>query len=1088
VISLSQTTKRRRTGRSAIRPYARGTYVTDAATTPTVPVTPSGERRHVTVLFADMVGFTAISERLGEEGTFALIEPIYELMASAVREQGGSVKDFAGDGIMALFGVPDALEDGPLRACRAGLAIHERLAAALPAIEANHCVRPQVRIGLNSGIAVVAEIRGEGGAATALGDTVNLASRLQTLAEPGTVYLSEATQRLVKGQVETTFAGERVIKGKAEPQKVYRLETIRLGSTRFDAAVVRGLSLYVGREREQDVLRRALDEARQELRVIDIVGEAGMGKSRLLHEFRRRAGESRIAILSGTCSPDGQQTPFLPFIEVVRGSFQVRVGEAEAEIARKLDTGLSVLGLQSSENLALLLNLLGLRPPEGALAGLDGVLIGLRTRELLQQLLDGRCRLSPVLLLIEDLHWIDSVSEEVLGKIVCGETKRPLLVLHTRRPDYKPGWLDLPTIMALRLEPLPAGDVKRIIQARLGVDALPDTLAHLVMEKAEGNALFTEEIVNFLVERGALRAVGGTVEFDAGKIGATLPASLQSLLTARVDRLAPQERALLQAAAVIGRRFDPQLLAVLSDDRVGVEGRLIAMQAIDLVYPVAKTGEYAFRHALVRDALYQSLLTEPRTALHLKISEEVKRRSGNRLTEVVEILAHHYSQTKRTDKALTYLAMAGEKSLGVYSIDEASTYFAAALALLDKTPDCASDEQVIEFLSSYVLLLNLSGQINLTIGLLGRYLTRVDHQGDDPRVVIIRYHYAHALFLNARYREAEEMQREASSLAARLGDGRSKAYAFAGDTFLGPFMGSKPRPNFERLREEAVRAAVDTQDVYLQNQVRYAMGQEEMFRGGMNNARDWALELLNVGRKLNDPRSTGFGLNLLAFIALVSDSPAEALEYSEQSLAVVVTPVDRLTALGAKAFSLTLLRRIDEAAAALETYRSHCVAHGYLFGSATSEAFFGFCQIFQGEITDGVHLIEKAVVKRDSEGLLNLADLFRLNLAEVYLGIIAGEEKSSILVLLKNLPVLLLVKVTAYSRVQSLITRVLQNPNFDPAGYQVGRAQMVLGLLYKAKKKRALAARHLAEAKRIATQFGATPMLAKINAALAELH
>ena len=1057
------------------------------ASDPRDPAAPLGERRQVTVLFADMVGFTAISERLGEEGTFALIRPIYELMASAVREQGGSVKDFAGDGIMALFGVPDALEDGPLRACRAGLTIHERLAAAIPAIEAKHGVRPQMRIGLSSGLAVVAEIRGEGGSATALGDPVNLASRLQTLAEPGTVYLSEATQRLVQGQVETTFVGERVIKGKAEAQKVYRLEAIRRGATRFDTAVGRGLSPYVGRERELDVLQRALDEARHALRVIDVEAQPGMGKSRLLHEFRRRLGEHQIFILTGTCSPEGQRTPFLPFIEVVRGSFQVKVGEAEAEIVRKLDIGLSVLGLQSSENLALLLNLLGLRPPEGALVGLDGVLIGLRTRDLLQQLLDARCRLSPVLLLIEDLHWIDSVSEEVLGKIVCGETKRRLLVLHTRRPEYKPGWLHLPTIMALRLEPLPAGDVKRIIQARLGVDALPEALARLVTEKAEGNALFAEEIVSFLAERGALRVVGGTVGFDAGKIAATLPASVQSLLTARVDRLAPHERGLLQAAAVIGRRFDPELLAVLSDNRGGIEGRLTTMQALDLVYPVAGSGEYAFRHALVRDALYQSLLTEPRAALHLKIAEEVERRSGNRLTEVVEILAHHYSQTRRADKALAYLAMAGEKSLGVYSIDEASTYFAAALVLLDKDPDCVSDEQVTEFLSSYVLLLNLSGQINATIGLLGRYLARIDHQGDDPRALIIRYHYAHALILNARYREADEMQREVSSLADRLGDGRSKAYAFAGDSFLGTVVGSKRRPNFERLREEAVKAAADTPDVYLQNQVRYVIGQEEMFRGGMNQARDWALELLEVGRMLSDPRSTGFGLNLLAFIALVSDSPAEALEYSEQSLAVVVTPVDRLVAFGAKAFSLTLLRRIDEGTASLQMYRSDCVAHGYLLGSATSEAFFGFCKIFRGEITEGIRVIEKAVLKREKEGLPDIADFFRLNLAEVYLEMIGGKEKPPLSVLLKNLPVLLKVKVTAFARVRLLTARVLENPNFDPAGYHVGRAQMILGLLHKAKNKRSLAFQHLIEAKRIASQFGPTPMLAKVDAALAEL-
>ena len=220
--------------------------MSDAASTPTAPAVPSGERRQVTALFADMVGFSAISERLGEEGTFALIQPIYELMAGAVKEQGGSVKDFTGDGIMALFGVPEALEDAPLRACRAGLWIHERLAAAAPAIEAKHGVRPQMRIGVNSGLAVVTQIRGESAAMTALGDTVNLASRLQTMADPGTVYLSEATQRLVQGLVETTFAGAHAIKGKAEPQKVWRLDCIRRGATRFGAAVGRGLSAYVG--------------------------------------------------------------------------------------------------------------------------------------------------------------------------------------------------------------------------------------------------------------------------------------------------------------------------------------------------------------------------------------------------------------------------------------------------------------------------------------------------------------------------------------------------------------------------------------------------------------------------------------------------------------------------------------------------------------------------------------------------------------------------------------------------------------------------------------------------------------------------
>ncbi len=217
---------------------------------------------------------------------------------------------------------------------------------------------------------------------TVLGDTVNFAARLQALAEPDSVFMSEATHRLVQGMVEASFAGEHQIKGKAEPQKTYRLDAIRQGATRFEAAVSRGLSAFVGRERELEVLERGLDKARSQLRVIDLVAEPGMGKSRLLHEFRQRIGKDRAFILSGSCSPDGQQTPFLPFIEVVRGSFQVSAGEAENEIARKLEMGLTVLGLHSLRNLGLLLHLLGLKAPDGSLTGLDGVLIGLRTREL----------------------------------------------------------------------------------------------------------------------------------------------------------------------------------------------------------------------------------------------------------------------------------------------------------------------------------------------------------------------------------------------------------------------------------------------------------------------------------------------------------------------------------------------------------------------------------------------------------------------------------------------------------------------------------------------------------------------------------
>ena len=859
------------------------------------------ERRQVTVLFTDMVGFTSFSERGGEETAFTLMRSLSKLMDDAVREQGGVVQSFTGDGIMAVFGAPVAFEDAPLRACRAALSILQRIKAAGPDLEAKHGVQPQLRIGLNTGAAVVGQVQeGAGAGVTVLGDTVNFAARLQALAEPDSVLMSEAMQRLVQGMVEATFAGDHQIKGKAEPQKTYRLNAVRQGATRFEAAISRGLSTFVGRERELEVLERGLDKARSQLCVVDLVAEPGMGKSRLLHEFRQRIGRERAFILSGSCSPDGQQTPFLPFIEVVRGSFQVNAGEAENEIARKLEKGLTVLGLHSLRNVGLLLHLLGLKVPEGALTGLDGVLIGLRTRELLQKLLEARCRLSPVVMLIEDLHWIDSVSVELLGKTIDSEVKQRLLLLTTRRPEYAPPWLDRATVTKLALEPLPIGDIRHLVQARLGVEALPEALERQLTEKAEGNPLFAEEIITFLTERGILRVVAGKLDFDVSAVAVALPASVQGVLTARVDRLASKDRALLQAASVIGRQFDPQLLAAAVGE-TDIDDRLASMRALDLVHPKGKSSDYVFKHALVRDALYQSLLTEPRKSLHLKIAEEIERLSGNRLIEVAEGLAHHYSQTGKVEKAFTYFSMSGSKSLSVYSLEEAANHFAAALALLDKNPNCASDDQFAEFLVSFMLLLNMSGKVNVMINILGGYSARIDRLGDDHRAVLIKHHHVLALYWNTRYREAAAVQRELLPMVARVGDSRSKAYGLASEILVSTgTIFAKPLDEFEMLKKETMKALSDTTDAYIQNWGRLLIGWQEIIRGRVNDARDTARELMQHGSSIDDPRSTGLGLWLLTWIALFADSYVEALEYSEQSSAVAITPFDRYVPIAAK--------------------------------------------------------------------------------------------------------------------------------------------------------------------------------------------
>jgi tetratricopeptide (TPR) repeat protein len=988
---------------------------------------------------------------------------------------------------MALFGHPLGLEDAPLKACRAALLIQQRVATAATEIEAKYGLRPQLRIGINTGPVIVGKVEsGDSSTVTALGDAVNLASRLQALAEPGSVMLSHATHRLIEGMVEIHFSGEHQIKGKAEPQPVYRLTRIVEGATRFAAAQARGLSPYVGRERELDMLDRALADARNGLRIVDIVAEPGMGKSRLLHEFRQRVGKERAFILSGSCSPDGQQTPFLPLIEVVRGSFRISIGEAEKDVAQKLEMGLVTLGLHSPRNLGLLLHLLGLNAPEGALAGLDGVLIGLRTRELLQQLLEERCRLSSVVMLIEDLHWTDSVSEEIFGKIVGSQDKLRLLLVHTRRPEYAPPWLDHAVVSRLPLDALPTGDIRRLVQARLGGAALPETLAQQITEKAEGNPLFAEEIVSFLTERGLLRYTAGELDFNATAVAAALPGSVQSLLTARVDRLAPKDRALLQAASVIGRRFDPDLLAVVTGER-DIDARLASMQALDLVRPDGKSGTYLFKHALVRDALYRSLLAEPRTSLHLRIAEEIERRSGNRLAEVAEVLAHHFNETGRADKGFRYLAMAGSKSLSVYSVDEASTHLTAALALLDNNPGCASDDQTADFIVSYTLLLMLCGRWYALVDVTGRYLPRIDRLGDDPRAVLIRHHRVFALIYNTRYLDAAALQRNTSEIAERLGDNRSKAYALAVEICVSTIIAPKPLPEFEVLKKKAMRIASDADDGHIRQVIQYAIACDEWHRGRMNEARDVARELIEVGRQSNNPRSTGFGLCCLSFLALVSDSYARALEYSEQALAVAVTPLDRDFATLDRGSALVLLGRTEEGSRLLDEHRRDSTPKGKVFDVDLADGIIGICKVLQGNIKEGIRLIEEIISKQEKKGYRTEADWFRIHLAEVYLQIIAGKEKPPLRILLTNLSILLNIMVTGPARIRAAVKCFMENPQFDRAGFHIGRAQMILGLLYKAKKKRRLAIEHLSEARRILSQFGETPVLARVETALSEI-
>jgi class 3 adenylate cyclase len=587
------------------------------------------ERRPVTVLFADLVGFTAFTERSGDEAAFVLVEAVRRLITGIVEAHGGTVNEVTGDGIVALFGVPVALEDGPLRACRAALSIQQRLAAQGDDFEVAHGARPQLRISINTGVVIVGSVE-DGPGLAVFGDAVNTAARLQGLAPPGAVLLSETVHKSVHGLVDGASVGLYLLKGKARPQPAYRLEAIREGVPRFAVALARGLSPHVGRKRELKRLGGILRGNRRRLRIVDIVGESGAGKSRLLHELFSRPVEAGT-LLAGSCPPDGRAVPFLPMIGIVRACFDIAPSDDREVVARKLSHGLAALDLLSPQNLILLGTLLGF---DTAAEWQERASVEPRVADLLQQLLEACCRRSALVLLLEDLQWIDGATEELLARLLRSADASRLALVHTRRPDYRPPWIDHPRARTFRLAPLTEAETCHIARHRLDGCETPEELARLIAGRAGGNPLFAEEVAGLVLERRVPQPGGEGREDDATTAAEALPLGVQSLLAARIDGLDRWDQAMLRAAAVIGCPFDTHILSAVIGDDGRVARRLAVLAELHLLQQGETPGALVFTHPLMRDMLYENLLAPQRAALHLKIAAAIERRGGDRRIEV----------------------------------------------------------------------------------------------------------------------------------------------------------------------------------------------------------------------------------------------------------------------------------------------------------------------------------------------------------------------------------------------------------------------------------------------------------------------
>ncbi|HEX2645408.1 MAG TPA: AAA family ATPase, partial [Thermoanaerobaculia bacterium] len=597
---------------------------------------------------------------------------------------------------------------------------------------------------------------------TAVGDTTNLAARLQSLAQPGTVLVSESTARLLEGTVELEALEPAYVKGKAELVQAYRV--LRAAAERGEQGALGGAALtpFVGRERELSIVEELRDQAaRGEGQIVGITGEAGAGKSRLIHELRKRWWDSGFAYLAGRCLSYGSGLPYHPLIHLLRNAWRIAETDPPAAVVDKVRAGLRQVGLDDEETLALLLRLLGGGNGQDRLADLSAQALKARTFAALRRVLLGLGRGRLLIVELEDLQWIDETSEDFLALFIEDLARAQVLLVATYRSGYRPRWLDRSYAAQISMRNLTPQESRVVIETVLHRQGdLPDELIEAVLGKAGGNPFFLEELTKTLAEHG-----------DSWS-GATVPDTVQGVLMARIDRLPEEHKRLLQTASVLGRELSPDLLGALWEQPGSLPPLLADLKRWEFLYEaLSEQGStYLFKHALTQDVVYQSLLTARRQSLHAAAAQAIEALYRDRLEEAYEALVYHYPKSGDAAQAIHYLSLFAEKAARGYAHTEAARALREALALSAGLPEAERDRRTVEITLQLAESLLPLAHIRETLELFQQHREPAERLGDPALLGRFYFWLAHTYSYLGQQQEAIRTAHLAIAAARETGD------------------------------------------------------------------------------------------------------------------------------------------------------------------------------------------------------------------------------------------------------------------------------------------------------------------------------
>ena len=663
-----------------------------------------GERKQVTVLFADIKGSLELIQGSDPEDAQAIFDQAIRTMMEGVHRYEGTVNKVLGDGIMALFGAPISQEDHAVRACFAALAMQEAIGGTAEKLRQTYGVEVQIRIGLNSGEVVVRAIGNDLSMDyDAIGQTTHLAGRMEQLAIPGTIRLTADTLRLAEGFLQVRPLGPVAVKGFEQPVEIFELTGAGPARTRFQTALARGLTRFVGRVAELEALTSALDRAAHgQGQLFAVVGEAGVGKSRLFHEFIHSHRTEGMAVLETRSVSYGRATSFLPIIQLLKAYFRIEDRDDARRVQEKVNGKLLTLDEELKPVLPALHALLGVPVEDTVWEKQEPSQRRRRTLEAVKAILAKESRIQPLVIAFEDLHWIDGETQAFLDNVVESLPTLRVLLLVNYRPEYRHEWASKACYTQQRIDPLPPEGAEEMLDGLLGVDPELGPLKHMLVSRTEGNPFFVEECARSLVETGVLSGDPGAYVPTTDVATVEVPATVQGVLVARIDRLPGEDKQLLQTASVIGKDVPfglLQAIAGLPEDQL--RGRLARLQANEMLYEsqLFPEPEYTFKHALTHEVAYGSLLHGRKRALHRWIAETIESTQAAHLPERCERLAHHFTEAGEVARAVPYWQQAGQRSIERSASADAIAQLGKGLKLVRRLPETRErDRQELAFL------------------------------------------------------------------------------------------------------------------------------------------------------------------------------------------------------------------------------------------------------------------------------------------------------------------------------------------------------------------------------------------------------